>query len=145
MLIKKTSLDVARTQSVPCMITLTEKQIKKDLLGTRGSFFLTANEVEKIVRDEDKRKKKQARAIAKGRVNFLRQKERMKTVQAARTGKLNPKLNPKKGATFRVLVPSQPVETEGIHKLVEFGKLHAATGKRVTGQRRGFHAIDVSY
>jgi hypothetical protein len=123
------------------MITLTEKQIKKDLLGTRGSFFLTANEVEKIVRDEDKRKKKQARAIAKGRVNFLRQKERMKTVQAARTGKLNPK----KGATFRVLVPSQPVETEGIHKLVEFGKLHAATGKRVTGQRRGFHAIDVSY
>lgn len=113
----KTSLDVARTQSVPCMITLTEEQIKKDLLGTRGSF-LTANEVGKIVQKEDRRKKKQARAIAKGRVNFLRQKERMKTVQAARWGKLNPK----KGAA-----------------------LHAATGKRVTDQRRDFHAIDVSY
>jgi len=117
MLIKKTSLDVARTQSVPCMITLTEKQIKKDLLGTRGSF-LTANEVEKITREEDRRKKKQARAIAKGRVNFLRQKERMKTVQAARTGKLNPKTG--------VAIP-------------------AATVKKVTGQKRNFHAIDVSY
>ncbi|MDO8872741.1 MAG: hypothetical protein Q7V05_08450 [Methanoregula sp.] len=141
MLIKKTSLDVARTQGVPCMITLTEKQIKKDLLGTHESFFLTAHEVKKIVRDEDKRKKKQARALAKGRMNFLRQKERMKMVQAARLGKLIPK----KGATFRVLVPSQPVETEGIHQLVEFGKVKKVTAPRWDRQKRNYHAIDVSY
>jgi hypothetical protein len=113
----KTSLDVARTQRVSCKTTRIEEQIKKDLLGTRGSF-LTANDVEKIVQKEDKRKKKQARAIAKARVNLLRQKERIKTIQAARTGKLNPKT----GAA-----------------------IPAATVKKVTGQKRNFHAIDVSY
>jgi len=113
----KTSLDVARTQRVSCKTTRIEEQIKKDLLGTRGSF-LTGNEVEKIVQKEDKREKKQARAIAKARVNLLRQKERIKTIQAARTGKLNPKTG--------VAIP-------------------AATVKKVTGQKRNFHAIDVSY
>jgi hypothetical protein len=53
----KTSLDVARTQRVSCKTTRIEEQIKKDLLGTRGSF-LTANEVGKIVEKEDRRKKK---------------------------------------------------------------------------------------
>ena len=112
----KTMLDVARTQRVSCKTTRIEEQIKKDLLGTRGSF-LTANEVGKIVEKEDRRKKKQARAIAKARMNLLRQKERIKTIQAARTGTFQ-----NKGAA-----------------------LHTATGKRVTGLKRGFHAIDVSY
>jgi len=112
----KTSLDVARTQRVSCKTTRIEEQIKKDLLGTRGSF-LTGNEVEKIVQKEDKRKKKQARAIAKARVNLLRQKERIKTIQAARQGTYQ-----KTGAA-----------------------IPAATVKKVTGQKRNFHAIDVSY
>jgi len=107
---------MARTQNVLCKTTAIEKQIKKDLLKTRERF-LSLDETEKIVQKEDRRKKKQARAMTKARVNLLRQKEKIKTIQAVRKGNYSEKA----------------------------ASLHATTGKQMTTRRGLFHAIDVSY
>jgi len=112
----KTSLEMARKQTVLCRTTRIEDQIKKDLLKTRESFF-TDEELEKVVLKEERRKRKQERAMANARINLLRQKEKIKTIQAVRKGDY-----PEKDAT-----PS------------------ANTGARVTEKKGSFHAIDVSY
>jgi hypothetical protein len=113
----KTGLDLARTRSVPCRTTRIEDQIKKDLIRTRGSF-LSEGEVEKIEQKEERRIKKQARAITKARVNILRQKERTKIIQAVRNGN-----SPKKSLAS---APVTPV-------------------KKLSSKREGFDAIEVSY
>lgn len=112
----KSSLDVARTRNVPCRTTQIEDEIKKDLLSTRGSL-LSESEVAKIEQKEERRIKKQARAITKARLIILRQKERTKIIQAVRKGSYA-----KKGTTPLV-----------------------ATGKKAKQKGVGFNAIDVSY
>ncbi|MFA5294440.1 MAG: hypothetical protein WC382_02865 [Methanoregulaceae archaeon] len=112
----KSSLNVARTRTVICKTTRIEEELKRDLLKTRENF-LSMDEMEKIVQKEDRRKKKQARAMAKARVNLLRQKEKIKTIQAVRKG-----------------------------NYPDSAAAHPATsGKQVTGRKGRFHAIDVSY
>lgn len=112
----KSSLDVERNRKVPCRTTQIEDRIKKDLIGARGSL-LTESEVGKIELKEDRRIKKQARAITKARISILRQKERTKIVQAVRNG------------TYVKPGITAPVTAQ----------------KKVKSKREGFNAIDVSY
>ena len=112
----KMSLDVAGAKRAPCRTTQIEEQIKNNLLTSHGDLLTTAK-MEKIVQKEEKRIRNQDRAIRKARMNILRQKERIKIIQAVR----------KRNYT-------KPESS-----------LPPATSKKAAGMTGRIHAIDVGY
>lgn len=112
----KTGLNQSRKKRVPCRTIQIEDEIKKGIGHLHGNL-LTDYEKDAIVQKEEKRIKKQARAITKAQIKILKKKEATTLAQTVRRGEYHP----------------SSVE------------VHEKLKRKIPQVKRGFNAIDVTY
>ncbi|MDD1701942.1 MAG: hypothetical protein LUQ31_03030 [Methanoregula sp.] len=112
----RSGLNLSRERKVPCRTIQIEDEIKKRIAESEGAL-LTEDERNAIIQKEEKRIRIHNRALKKARRKILKRKEATSIVQAIRRG-------------------------DGSKKTDE---VTAIPKKKQPSQKKGFHAIDVSY
>lgn len=112
----RSGLNLSREKKVPCRTIQIEDEIKKRIAESEGAL-LTEDERNAIVQKEEKRIRIHNRALTKARRKILKRKEATSIVQAVRRG-------------------DGPKKTD---------EVSAIPKKKLSSQKKGFHAIDVSY